>query len=138
MAEGLFGEMADKVGYPFNQFPTEAFVVAAGGYAGTNTLCGALGVAATFIGVVCDRDQQKEVVKALWTWYEKENFPHYQPAGMNLTQTVANSVICYDSVGKFMEAEGVPYGDARRKERCAGVTAEVVKKTVELLNATLA
>ncbi len=137
MADGLFGEMADKVGYPFNQIPASAFTVAAGGYAGLSTLCGALGVAAAFVGMVCDTDKQKEIVKDLWKWYEKAEFPAYQPGNMNLKTTVANSALCYDSVGQFMQAEGVAYADPRRKERCAGVTAEVAKKTAELLNAAL-
>ena len=36
-----------------------------------------------------------------------------------------------------MEAQGCKYGDPERKERCAGVTAETVRKMVEMLNETL-
>jgi len=36
-----------------------------------------------------------------------------------------------------MEAQGCAYGDPERKERCAAVTAETVRKMVEMLNATL-
>ncbi|SNS11723.1 Putative redox-active protein (C_GCAxxG_C_C) [Anaerovirgula multivorans] len=129
--------MADEIGYPFNQIPPEAFTVAAGGYAGQATLCGALGVASTCIGMVCDADTQKKLVGDLWSWYREEPFPQIQPAGLDLTTTVAESVLCIDSVGKFMEAQGCAYGDPERKERCAGVAAEVVKKMVEMLNETL-
>ena len=36
-----------------------------------------------------------------------------------------------------MEAQGVAYGDHERKARCAGVTADVLRKTIELLNETV-
>lgn len=114
--------------------PAEAFTSAAGGYAGQATLCGSLGVAATCIGAVCDKDTQKKLVGDLWNWYRKAEYPTFQPANLDLPTTVAESVLCADSVGKFMEVQGCAYGDPERKERCAGVTAEVTKKIVEMLN----
>ena len=133
VAEGFFGSLADEVGYPFNQFPTAAFTHAASGY-GSGTLCGWLGVAATCIGTVTDVDTSKKLVSELFRWYEAEDFPHYQPENLNLAHTVAGSVLCEQSVGIFMEAQNVKYGDPERKSRCAGVTADVVRKMVELLN----
>lgn len=137
VAEGFFGTLADEVGYPFNQIPPEAFTNAAGGY-GQATLCGSLGVAASCIGMVTDVDTQKKIVAELFNWYKDFSFPQYQPENLNLTNTVAESVLCGDSVGKFMEAHGVAYGDPERKSRCAGVTADVSRKMVELLNEALA
>jgi len=102
------------------------------------TLCGSLGVAASCIGMVTDVDTQKKLVADLFKWYKKHDFPNYQPENLNLTHTVAESVLCEDSVGKFMEAQGVAYGDPERKARCAGVAGEVTAKMVELLNETLA
>lgn len=107
---------------------------AAGGYAGTASLCGALGVAAAFIGTVTDRDTQKKVVGELWKWYGGATLPMYNPGNMTLATTVADSPLCIDSVGKFMEVQKCAYGDPERKERCARVTADVTRKTVELLN----
>ncbi|MBB6216007.1 hypothetical protein HNQ80_002098 [Anaerosolibacter carboniphilus] len=137
MAEGFFGELAEQVGYPFNQMPIEAFTSAAGGY-GQATLCGSLGVAATCIGSVCDVDTSKKILADLSKWYKKETFPNYQPEGLNLPQTVADSVLCEESVGKFMETSGFEYGSPERKSRCAGVAGEVTRKMVELLNEALA
>jgi len=102
------------------------------------TLCGSLGVAATCIGMVTDVDTQKKLVADLFKWYPKQTFPNYQPEELGLKQTVAGSVLCSDSVGKFMEAQGVAYGDPERKARCAGVAGETTRKMVELLNETLA
>lgn len=133
VAEGFFGLLADEVGYPFNQIPTEAFTNAGGGY-GQATLCGAIGVAAACIGTVCDVDKSKKVVAELSKWYKTHEFPQYQPEGLNLKHTVANSVLCEESVGIFMKETGFAYGDPERKSRCAGVTADVVRKMVELLN----
>jgi len=62
----------------------------------------------------------------------------YQPEGLNLPTTIANSTLCEDSVGEFMKLTGVAYGDPERKSRCAGTTADVTKKMVELLNEALA
>lgn len=136
VAEGFFGYLAKEVGYPYDQIPTAAFTHAASGY-GQGTLCGALGVAATCIGMVTDVDTSKKLVNELFNWYKTFEFPQYQPENLNLTHTIAESILCEDSVGKFMAAEGVAYGDHRRKARCAGVTADVLKKTIQLLNETL-
>lgn len=125
--------MADDIGYPYNQIPPAAFTLSSSGYQ-QSTLCGALGVASVFIGMVTDVDNSKAINTELYNWYKQFDFPHYQPENLGLTTTVAESTLCEHSVGKFMEAEGVDYGDPKRKARCAGVTADVVRKTIELLN----
>ena len=136
VAEGFFGYLADKVGYPYTQIPPEAFTHASGGYQ-QGTLCGAIGVAATCIGMVTDVDTSKELITELFNWYKDFEFPQYQPENLDLAHTVAGSTLCSDSVGNFMVTEGVAYGDHRRKARCAGVTGDVLAKTVELLNEAL-
>jgi len=88
--------------------------------------------------MVTDVDTQKKLVGELIKWYKKETFPNYQPENLGLVQTVAESELCSESVGKFMEAQGVAYGDPERKSRCAGVAAETARKMVELLNEALA
>ena len=98
--------MADVVGYPFNQIPPEAFIHGAAGY-GQGTLCGSLGVAAACIGMVADADLQKKLVGELLDWYREFPFPEYQPENLDLPTTIAKSVLCVDSVGKFMEVHGV-------------------------------
>jgi len=87
--------------------------------------------------MVTDPDTSKEVIRELYNWYEEHDFPHYQPEDLDLAHTVADSLLCEDSVGIFMEAQGVEYGDHERKARCAGVTADVLRKTIELLNETV-
>ena len=137
VAEGFFGTLADEVGYPFNQLPPEAFISAASGY-GQASLCGCIGVAAACIGTVCDADTSKKILADLSKWYKSAEFPIYQPEGLNLPTTVAESTLCEQSVGNFMEVAGVAYGDPERKSRCAGTTADVTRKMVEMLNEVLA
>ena len=50
-------------------------------------------------------------------------------------QTVAPSVNCVDSITKFMTAANVERGDIIRKRRCGGLSGDVARRTVELLNA---
>ncbi len=87
--------------------------------------------------MVTDPDTAKALTRKLYAWYEEEAFPIYQPEGLDLTTTVADSVLCEISVDKYKEAEGVEHGDHKRKARCAGVTADVVGKLVEILNEEL-
>lgn len=87
--------------------------------------------------MVTDVDTSKKLVSDLYKWYKGFEFPQYQPENLNLAHTVAESYLCEDSVGKFMEVQGVAYGDHERKARCAGVTADVLRKTIELLNETV-
>jgi hypothetical protein len=128
--------MADEVGYPFNQIPTAAYTNASGGYQ-TSSLCGTLGAAAAFIGTVADKDTAKKIIGDLIGWYKEADMPIYQPEDPELPTTIANSEICYDSVSKFMAESGYGYSDPERKQRCAGVTADVTRKTLELLNDAL-
>ncbi|MGD9569155.1 MAG: C-GCAxxG-C-C family (seleno)protein [Sedimentibacter sp.] len=137
MAEGFFGVLADEVGYPFNQIPVATFVNYGSGFQQAS-LCGSLGAAAACIGTVCDADTSKKILVELENWYKETAFPMYQPENLNLATTVADSILCSDSVGKWMEETGYEHGSPERKSRCAGVTADTAKKMVELLNVALA
>ncbi len=136
MAEGFFGVLAQEVGYPFNQIPVAAFTNYGAGFQ-QSSLCGSLGAAAVCIGTVCEPDVAKKVLVDLENWYKEAELPIYQP-DLELPTTTANSILCIDSVGKFMEKSGYEFGSDERKTRCAGVAADVTKKMVELLNETLA
>jgi len=128
--------MADEIGYPFNQIPTGAYINASGGYQ-SSSLCGTIGAAAAFIGTVAEKDTAKQIIKDLIAWYKEADMPIYQPEELQLPTTVANSEICYDSVSNFMTESRYGYSDPERKQRCAGVTADVTRKTLELLNDAL-
>jgi hypothetical protein len=135
-AWGLIAYMGEEVGFPFNQIPVEMYANGTAGY-GAGTMCGSLAGAVNLIGLVCDPDSAKAVTQELFAWYRETELPIYQPK-MESEKTVAGSVNCMDSVGNYMEKTGVGMADDARKERCAGVTADVARKTVELLNAHFA
>lgn len=134
VADAIIGQLADDVGYPFNQIPIGMFANGAGGY-GAGSLCGSLGGAAAAIGLVCEPKDASAITRELFGWYEETPFPLYQPEIKTEHTTVSGSVNCEESVVPFMTAAGVGMGDDARKARCAGVSADVAKKTVELLNA---
>lgn len=136
VAEGFFSTLATEVGYPFNQIPVAAFTSFGAGFQ-QSALCGSLGAAALCIGTVCEPDTAKKVLGELENWYKEAELPIYQP-DLELPTTVANSILCKDSVGEFMKLTGYEFGSDERKTRCAGVAADVTKKMVELLNAQFA
>lgn len=135
VADAIIGQLADKVGYPYNQIPMAMFANGATGY-GIGSLCGSIGGAAGAIGLLCPAADAKAVLAELMSWYRSAELPIYQPEEDAPAHTVANSVNCVDSVGTFMSAAGITdMADPIRRRRCAGVTADVAKKAVELLNA---
>ena len=133
--DAIIGQLAETVGYPFNQFPAKMFCNGAAGY-GANSLCGSLGGCCAAIGLFCEATDARAITKELFDWYRGHAFPEYDPDGNAPTTSVAESVNCVDSVGKFMSAGGIAeMSDPVRLARCASVTGESAKKTVELLNA---
>jgi len=100
-------------------------------------LCGTLAVAAGFIGLVAG-DKQNPLVKELFDWYKQAELPVYNPDFPDHAVTVADSTLCYDSVVKYINKEGVAFGSPERSSRCAGVAAEVVRQTAKILNRELA
>lgn len=131
-ANALIGTLAEQVGYPFDQIPIAMFANGKTGY-GAGSMCGALGGAVASIGLVCEPAVAKEITAELLGWYRTTELPIYQPE-MTSIRTVADSVNCNDSVNTYMAATGVAMGDPQRKKRCGGVTADVARKTAELLN----
>ncbi len=57
----------------------------------------------------------------------------YQPEA-EVPTTVANSTLCHVSVTKWSLATGESSEGDLKKKRCAGLTADVVGKAVEMLN----
>ena len=130
---GIIDLFSEVTGYPYNQIaPGRVCSLMAGGF-GTGTLCGSLGGALVFVGLVCEPKDANTVRDQLFAWYREHSFPQYQPEFKSIT-TVAHSVNCADSVGTYMAATGYKMADPERKARCAAVTAEVAVQTITLLN----
>jgi hypothetical protein len=91
----------------------------------------------TLIGaVVADSKIRSEMVNELMAWYIQFPFPEYQPAGVNLLRVAVGSTLCHISVSTWANAEGVGVSakSKEKKQRCGGLTADVVRKTVHVLN----
>jgi len=131
--DAIVGQLADTVGYPFDQVPVKMLASASAGF-GAASLCGSLAGAIMAVGLVCEPSEAKEVVKGLFAWYREHPFPGYQPEIKNPT-SVSNSIDCLDSCSAYMSAAGVTMASDERKARCASVTGETAAKAVELINA---
>ncbi len=125
--------LAGQYGYPYNQINGKMFADGAGGY-GVQSLCGSLGGACFVFGMFLEGSDANALRNELYEWYKVRPFPQYQPELVSPAMTVAESVDCRDSVGKYMAATGFTMADDGRKARCAAVTGEVAAKAADLLN----
>ncbi|MED9959052.1 MAG: C-GCAxxG-C-C family (seleno)protein [Christensenellales bacterium] len=132
VASGILETMAAEYGAPYNYIPTKLFATGEAGY-GAGSLCGSLGGACGVLGLFANAQEARAMRNELFDWYRTTAFPIFQPEYESIT-TVANSVNCVDSVGIYMEATGYDMSDPERMARCAGLSADVAAKTVELLN----
>ena len=131
----IIGQLADKVGAPYDAIPTQMMEWAAGGAAGFATLCGALNGACAAIGLLCGNSDAKLFISDLLTWYSETALPTniVAPTG-DLPQSVAGSNLCHVSVTRWCLASGYASGSPERSERCARLAGDVAAFTVDLLN----
>jgi hypothetical protein len=116
--------------------PTELFLGFSGGIVGWGTICGALVPPISLISaVVADKKIRDDMINDLMAWYTQFPFPEYQPT-MKLQRVAVGSTLCHVSVTTWCNAEGVGLhaGTKERRERCAGLTVDVVKRTIEMMN----
>lgn len=140
----IIGTMGKKWGEPYNSFPYSMMEMGKSGFSEWGTLCGALlgGVAA--MSLFWGRKDRDPMVDELFRWYETAAFPMYKPAkglpvglDVDLPTSVADSVLCHISVSRWSYTTGIPAQSKQRSERCARITADVAKKTVEIMNAKI-
>jgi hypothetical protein len=116
------------------------FGIAAAGYGGQGTLCGALGVAAHYFNLVA-HDENKTYIKMtddLYQWYSRSVFPSemfddicYFPKQV---KRQAKTPLCHVSVSQWSLAAGATVTSKQKKDRCAKVSGEVVYQLVSMLN----
>lgn len=122
-----------------------------GGIVGRRMCCGALLGSAAAVNLITDSDTARDIISRLFAWYEQAAFPsnisnRYAEQGLfedkacvePLDQTVAGSAMCSDSLRSWFEKSGHKFRSPQRLERCNRLTADVVAKTAELLNAAMA
>ena len=54
---------------------------------------------------------------------------------MEMPTSVSNSILCHVSISRWCAASGHKAFDDKRNERCCRLTADVARKTIEILNA---
>ena len=127
-----------EVNPQFAQFPVKMFQNGAAGY-GQNSLCGCLGGAAAVIGLVCESADSKACLKEVMEWYKTSTLPTYdRGSAPAVAQVVPGSPNCADSLLQFFQAApqiNYEMGNPDRITRCACLTADVARKTAEVLNA---
>ena len=133
VAKGLLAALSATVGYPYTIISPAIFANGKEGYT-CGTLCGAMGGAVGVIGMCCAPADARKITAELCAWYASTALPIYQPEAPAPVQTVSPTVNCIDSITTFMTAANVERADPIRKRRCGGVTADVARKTAELLN----
>lgn len=134
--------MARLEGEPYRSFPVQMMKYGVGGVGNWGSLCGTLNGGAALIGLfVLDKERRERLIAELFSWYEGAELPKYCPddgcASSPVPTSVARSVLCHVSAGRWCAGSGNDVGSPAMNERCRRLTADVTAKTVELLNANL-
>ncbi len=135
--------LADEVGSPYKEFLPVASIatVGKGGVVGWATVCGALNGAAWVTYLCLPEEEADKVINELFAWYQFEELPIYRPpkamkAELDpMPKSIANSPLCHASVTNWCKVSGYRAFSKERSERCARLTADVARKTAELINA---
>ncbi len=133
--EGIIGELKEKVGFPYDKFPSKMMEFGKMGMQAWGSLCGALNGAVAAMNLTIGGDLEP-LVNELFVWYEQTNLPDYTPQKhkFDIKKSIADSTLCHISVSNWCKVSGFKSFSPERIERCAWLVASVAKKTVELLN----
>lgn len=123
----------------WESFPYAMMFYGRGGIHDTGSICGVLnGCAAAISLLVPDRKSAAAMTGELFGYYESAKLPLFIPSESkfsSIEQSVSESVLCHISVSRWRAESDAEIESPRRKERCKRLTADGVKKAVELLNA---
>jgi len=136
---GVVTQLGERYGEPYRSFPVGMMQYGGGGTAGWGSLCGTLNGSAAYIGLFVDEEEDmKRLVTELFLWYEQTLLPVYSPAqpglGIEIPKSISDSVLCHASATFWCKVSGYKESSKPRKERCRRLTADVARKTVEILN----
>ncbi|MDD3587554.1 MAG: C-GCAxxG-C-C family protein, partial [Thermoguttaceae bacterium] len=122
----------------WESFPYGMMFYGRGGIHDFGSICGVLnGCAAAISLLVHDRKAAAAMTRELFQYYESTELPLFQPANSSfksVEQSTAKSVLCHISVSHWLDESDSEVESPRRKERCKRLTADGVKKAVQLLN----
>ncbi len=132
-------ELADRHGAPYNAFPCEMMTIGKSGIAGWGSICGALLGGAAAVSLFYGIKEHTPLVSELFKWYESTAMPTFIPQKPKIQgscqPTVSGSILCHVSASTWCFETKLDSHSPERSERCARVTGEVARKTIEILNA---
>ena len=137
--EAVLGTLADKYGDPYSTFPVGAVLYGSGGFAGTESLCGAVNGCGLLFGLFARKERDIFTLsKEIARWYETANLPAYKPKAPKLdipiVQSVAGSTLCSISSSAWARVSGHKLMSMQHMERCSRLVADVAMQAVTLLN----
>jgi hypothetical protein len=137
--EAVLGTLADKYGTPYSTFPVGAVLYGSGGFAGTESLCGAINGCGLLFGLFARKERDIFVLsKEIARWYETTSLPTYKPKTPKLdipiVQSVAGSTLCSISSGAWAKVSGHKLMSMQHMERCSRLVADAAMQAVTLLN----
>ena len=135
--EGIVGELRAAVGAPYDTFPVAFAKYGGAGVSGWGTLCGALNGMAAAVYLFLEQKNANPIINEVYGWYGTTALPDYTPAKpkiATIAKSVADSQLCHQSVTKWCDASGFKTTSTERADRCAWLTASVVRYTVNLAN----
>lgn len=138
----IIGQMAEKHGAPYKDFPFHAMKAGRSGIGGWKSTCGALVGAAIAYGLFYERKEHNELVRELFHWHDNTALPVYRPKtncklDVDIQSSISGSVLCTTSKARWAYASGFPIKSKECSERCARLTADVARKAIEILNAKI-
>jgi len=136
--EAVVGQLTEKLGAPYKDFPFWMMRYGAGGIKGWATVCGALNGAAAAVQLVSP--EPDPVINSLFEWYEHTALPNVQVMNAKFAEirSVAQSPLCHVSIHSWTKVAGKGPYSAERSERCGRITGSVARQTILLLNAQAA
>ncbi len=134
----LISQLAEDVGYPYNEIPTQMMEWGYGGVASYATFCGALNGTCAAIGAICDNNNANAIISDLINWYSETALPTNIIAPTDdIPQSIASGNLCHMSVSRWCKVSGFASGSSERSERCARLSGDVVARAVEMLNGSV-
>jgi hypothetical protein len=137
--KSIVSQLADVIGEPYRFFPFDMMRYGSGGISGWGGPCGSLNGAAAVICLFAKEDRVSMALSSeLLAWYERTAMPIYVPKEsepqLEIPAAVSGSILCHVSISNWCKVSGYKVSGKERAERCRRMTADIAKKTVELLN----
>ena len=141
--EAIAGQIAEKLGPPYSQFPFQMSSYGGGGVALWGTLCGTCNGAAMAIAMFQQGKLRNQLINELFAWYETNQLPTFMPAKpkkvaktFKMPASKAGSTLCHISITRWTKTAKKEAHSPERVERCGRMVADVAGYTAELLNQT--